>query len=83
MLTRRRQSIVVHEDGRILLMENGEIVYELPKGRVFAGSMIAQDGRWSTCISCGTRHAVGLRCARCDKSGRDHRNIAKKEVKGV
>lgn len=73
--------------GRIFLYENSEMVMELKPGQVFNGSSIGNKGQWAKCTRCGARHSIGLRCAACEKAKdrerRDHKDIAKPEIKGI
>lgn len=81
----REQTIEVI-DGEHYIMENGEKVLHLRNGSVFNGSTISENGRWATCNTCGCRHAIGLRCASCDKrpaARSEHKDARKREVKGI
>ncbi len=59
-------------------------MFEIEKGKMFAGSMVHKSGRWSNCPKCNKRIAVGVSCT-CGKriSHRpEHKDVEKPEIKG-
>lgn len=67
MTMKRRVQTIETINEETYIMEGGEKVLHLRRGTIFNGSLIADNGKWATCQNCGQRHAVGLRCAACDK----------------
>ena len=72
------------EDGKIYIyIQGGDIKVPLPDDRVFNGSSIGKDMKRATCLSCGNRHAPGLKCAKCARD-REHKNKKKPDnIKGT
>lgn len=75
------------ECGRIIIFEGSEVTKILRPGDDFRGSHIVPSGRCAVCNTCGTKHAIGLRCLKCikakDDARREHKNTPKAEVKPI
>jgi len=84
----RRKQTIEFIDGINYIVENGEKILHLRNGTIFNGSRIADNGKYATCQTCGARHAVGLKCATCNRSGypakrKEHKDIQRPEIRGT
>lgn len=75
------------ECGRIIIFEGPRVAMIVRPGDTYLGSRIVASGRWAACNTCGTKHAIGIRCSHClkekEQRAREHKNIKKPDnIKG-